>query len=228
MGLFAATADDELHQLVAEVARMGGLAQSQVADAVQCVARRDVELARAVVLRDGRIDDAQREVERRAVALIAARRHPAPDLRRILSSLKLAASLERSGDLARNIAKRAQVIAASEPITEMIRPIERMGQLVVARLDEALDAYARREVARAMGVWSRDSEVDELYNSIFRELLTYMMGDPRTITPCTHLLFVAKNLERIGDHATTIAEFVQYEVTGAEPPAERPKGLAAG
>ncbi len=228
MGLFAnRTADDELQQLVAEVARMGGMAESQVADAVQSIARRDVTLAHAVTRGDDRIDDAQREIERRAVALIAARRHSAHDLRRIVSSLKLAAGLERTGDLARNIAKRAQVIAGSEPMPPLVRSIERMGLLVVERMKEALDAYATRELDRAMSVWARDEEVDEHYNSIFRELLTYMMADQRTITPCTHLLFVAKNLERIGDHATGIAEIVHYEETGAEPPADRPKAVYA-
>lgn len=227
MNLFAARADDELSQLASEAARMGGLAERQVADAVLATARRDLSLARAVAARDGPIDDAQREIDRRAVFLIASRRLPPEALRQVLASMKLAASLERTGDLARNIARRAEVIAASAPMTPLIRPLERMGQLVVGRLSEALDAYARQDVDRAMRVWSRDQEVDELYNAIFRELLTFMTADAATITPCTHLLFVAKNLERIGDHATTVAELAAYQATGFETAHDRPKGLLA-
>jgi len=228
MGLFASRQpDDDLRRLVAEVARMGGMAESQTDDAVQCVARRDIGLALAVVGRDGRIDDAQRDIERRAVALIAARRQPPADLRRIVAAMKLAVSIERTGDLARNIARRAVVISEAEPMTALTRSVERMGDMVVERMHEALDAYAVQDLGRAMAVWSRDQEVDEHYNSLFRELLGHMVADQRTVTPCTHLLFVAKNLERIGDHATTIAELVHYELTGAEPAADRPMGVYA-
>ena len=132
-------------------------------------------------------------------------------------------NLERCGDLAKNIAKRALVVAESEPITPLTRSIQRMGELVTARLKDVLDAFAARDIDRAKAVWQRDQEVDEHYDSIFRELLTYMMGDPRTIASCAHLLFVAKNLERIGDHATNIAEIIMYEVTGEQLTDPRPK-----
>ncbi|MBA3050956.1 MAG: phosphate signaling complex protein PhoU [Alphaproteobacteria bacterium] len=214
---------DELNQLTAEVARMGGLAEAQVADAVDSVARRDVALARAVVERDARLDAMQRDIERKAIRLIALRQPVASDLRRALSSMKLAMDLERTGDLAKNIAKRGLILAEGEPLQPLTRSIERMGKLVSMRLRDVLDAYAAAEVDRAVAVWNTDDEVDEHYNALFRELLTYMMGDPRTITAGTHLLFMAKNLERIGDHATNIAETIYYEITGQEFTGERPR-----
>jgi len=214
---------DELNQLTAEVARMGGLAEAQVADAVASVARRDVELAQAVVERDARLDALHREIERKAIRLIALRQPVATDLRRVLGAMKLATDLERTGDLAKNIAKRAVILAESEPMQPLTRSIERMGKLVSTRLRDVLDAYAAVELDPAIAVWNTDDEVDEHYNSLFRELLTYMMGDPRTIGACTHLLFMAKNLERIGDHATNIAETIHYEITGLEFTGERPR-----
>ncbi|MDP1912464.1 phosphate signaling complex protein PhoU [Brevundimonas sp.] len=214
---------DELNQLTAEVARMGGLAEAQVADAVDSVARRDVALARAVVDRDARLDAMHRDIERKAIRLIALRQPVASDLRRTLASMKLAVDLERTGDLAKNIAKRGLILAEGEPMQPLTRSIERMGKLVSMRLRDVLDAYAAAEIDRAIAVWNTDDEVDEHYNALFRELLTYMMGDPRTITAGTHLLFMAKNLERIGDHATNIAETIYYEITGQEFAGERPR-----
>lgn len=214
---------DELNQLTAEVARMGGLAEAQVADAVDSVARRDVALARAVVDRDARLDAMHRDIERKAIRLIALRQPVASDLRRTLASMKLAMDLERTGDLAKNIAKRGLILAEGEPMQPLTRSIERMGKLVSMRLRDVLDAYAAAEIDRAIAVWNTDDEVDEHYNALFRELLTYMMGDPRTITAGTHLLFMAKNLERIGDHATNIAETIYYEITGQEFMGERPR-----
>ena len=214
---------DELNQLTAEVARMGGMAEAQVADAVESVARRDVALARAVVERDTRLDSMHRDIERKAIRLIALRQPVASDLRRTLASMKLAVDLERTGDLAKNIAKRGLILAEGEPMPPLTRSIERMGKLVSMRLRDVLDAYAAAEVDRAIAVWNTDDEVDEHYNALFRELLTYMMGDPRTISACTHLLFMAKNLERIGDHATNIAETIHYEITGDEMIGERPR-----
>ena len=214
---------DELNQLTAEVARMGGLAEAQVADAVDSVARRDVALARAVVERDARLDAMHRDIERKAIRLIALRQPVASDLRRTLASMKLAVDLERTGDLAKNIAKRGLILAEGEPMQPLTRSIERMGKLVSMRLRDVLDAYAAAEIDRAIAVWNTDDEVDEHYNALFRELLTYMMGDPRTITAGTHLLFMAKNLERIGDHATNIAETIYYEITGQEFAGERPR-----
>jgi phosphate transport system protein len=215
--------EEELNTLSAECARMGGLTESQVADAITAVVKRNQELAGAVVGRDDRLDIAEREIERRAIRLIALRQPLADDLRRTVAAMKIANNLERCGDLAKNIAKRTLVIIESDPMTPLTRSIDRMGKLVVQRLTAVLDAYARSDLERALAVWSQDEDVDEHYNSLFRELLTYMMGDPRTITACAHMLFVAKNLERIGDHATNIAEIVHYEITGEEMISARPK-----
>lgn len=218
---------EELNQLKAEVARLGGLAEAQLSDAIDAVANRDVALAQTVVGRDERLDALQREIERKAIKMIALRQPMAQDLRRTVGALKMSLTLERAGDYAKNIAKRALVIAEAEPITPMTRSIERMGRLVAARLKEALDAYTAGEPDRAMKVWASDEEVDEHYNSLFRELLTYMMSDPRTIASCAHLLFIGKNLERIGDYATNIAEIIHYEVTGEEIIGDRPKWSSA-
>ncbi|HLZ74996.1 phosphate signaling complex protein PhoU [Phenylobacterium sp.] len=220
--------EDELNSLAAECVRMGGLCEAQVADAVQGVVKRNQELASSVVVRDDKLDEAERDIERKTIRLIALRQPVADDLRRAVAAMKVAGNLERCGDLAKNIAKRTLVIIESDPLTPLTRSIERMGKLVLGRLSSVLDAYSRSDLERALAVWSQDDEVDEHYNSLFRELLTYMMGDPRTITACAHMLFVAKNLERIGDHATNIAEIVHYEITGAEMTGGRPKtdGLA--
>ncbi len=214
---------EELDQLKAEVARMGGLAEAQVGDAIEAVSQRDVPLAEAVVGRDHRLDQLDNEIERKAIRMIALRQPVAQDLRRTVGALKMASILERTGDYAKNIAKRALVIAEAEPITPLTRSIERMGRLVSERLKDSLDSYTSGELDQAMAVWQNDEEVDEHYNSLFRELLTYMIGDPRTINSCAHLLFVAKNLERIGDYATNIAEIVHYEMTGEEIVGDRPK-----
>jgi len=216
--------EDELNTLGAACARLGGLAESQLGDAVDAVVRRDPALATKVLQQDDRLDEIEADVEQKAIRLIALRQHMANDLRKTMAAMKIASNLERCGDLAKNIAKRTLVLSEIEPMPALNRSIERMGRLVEARLKEVLDAYISSDAERAMEVWRRDEEVDEHYNSLFRELLTYMMGDPRTITPCAHLLFVAKNLERIGDHATNIAEIVHYEITGEQvSPAERPR-----
>jgi phosphate transport system protein len=215
--------DEELNHLAADVARMGGLAEAEVSDALDTVTHRDLSLVQSVIERDLKLDALNGEIERRSIRLIALRQPVAQDLRRTVAAMKIASNLERIGDLAKNIAKRGVVLAESEPITPLTRSIERMGRLVASRLKEVLDAYTSNELERAIDVWSRDDEIDEHYDSLFRELLTYMMGDPRTITACAHLLFIAKNLERIGDHATNIAEIVHYEISGEELPTERPK-----
>ena len=220
--------DEELNHLAAEVARMGGLAEAEMTEALDTVIRRDASLAQSVIERDLKLDALNIEIERKSIRLIALRQPVAQDLRRAVAAMKIASNLERCGDLAKNIAKRGVVLAESEPITPLTRSIERMGKLVSSRLKDVLDAYTSGEVERAIAVWSQDDEVDEHYNSLFRELLTYMMGDPRTITACAHLLFIAKNLERVGDHATNIAELVHYELTGEELPEERPKGDGLG
>ena len=215
--------EEELNQLTAEVVRMGGLAEAQVNDSIQAFARRDVALAQSVISRDGKLDGLEADIERAAIRMIALRQPMANDLRRTMSAMKIAMNLERCGDLAKNIGKRTLILAEAEPAGPVTRSIERMGKLVASRLKEVIDAYTASDVDRAVSVWARDTEVDEHYESLFRELLTYMMGDPRTITAGAHLLFVAKNLERIGDHATNIAEIVHFEITGQEILSERPK-----
>ncbi len=218
------TYGDELDQLAAEVVLMGGIAESQVADAVEAVARRDVALAQSVVQRDMKLDELEKDVERKCIRMIALRQPMAEDLRKTVAAMKLANSLERIGDLAKNISKRSIVIAEAEPMSVLTRSIERMGKLVSSRLRDVLDAYKGGKKDLAQSVWASDTEVDEHYNAMFRELLTYMMSDPRTISSCTHLLFMAKNLERIGDHATNMAEHIHFELTGEDYVEDRPKG----
>jgi phosphate transport system protein len=220
--------DAELDALTAELSRMGGLAEAEVADAIRAIARRDLALAKTVIGRDARLDALEADIEQKAIRLIALRQPVADDLRRTVAAIKISSNLERCGDLAKNIAKRTLVIAESEPVAPLTSSIERMGELVSMRLKEVLDALASREVDRAIAVWNEDHEIDEHYEAIFRELLTYMMGDPRMITACAHLLFVAKNLERIGDHATNIAEVLHYEITGVPLTEERPKAGGHG
>ncbi|MDP1630885.1 MAG: phosphate signaling complex protein PhoU [Caulobacter sp.] len=215
--------EEELNQLAAEVVRMGGLAEAQVNDAIHAFARRDVTQAQAVIARDKKLDGLEVDIERAAIRLIALRQPMANDLRRAMAAMKIAMNLERCGDLAKNIGKRTLILVEAEPAGPVTRSIERMGRLVASRLKEVLDAYIANDVDRAVAVWASDTEVDEHYESLFRELLTYMMGDPRTITAGAHLLFVAKNLERIGDHATNIAEIVHFEITGQEIVSDRPK-----
>jgi phosphate transport system protein len=214
---------EELRQLKAEVALMGGLVEQQVADSIRAVASRDVGLAQAVVGRDQKLDQMQLDIEKKAIRMIALRQPVAQDLRRTVAAMKMAWNLERTGDQAKNIAKRALIIAEAEPVTPLTRSVERMGKLVIARLKDVLDAYNDLDLERALAVWQKDQEVDEHYNSLFRELLTYMMSDPRMIGACAQLLFVAKNLERIGDHATNVAEMIHYEVTGEEILGDRPR-----
>jgi phosphate transport system protein len=214
--------DADLAELSAEVARLGALASTEVADAVKALGDRNGQLALEVVERDRNLDALQLEIEEKSVRLVALRQPVAIDLRRAMAAMKMAANLERCGDLAKNIAKRALAVGDTELPAPLMRPIERMGRLVLGRLETALTAYAEDDLVRATEVWTRDREVDEAYESVFRELLTYMMGDARLIAACSHLLFVAKNLERIGDHATNIAEIVHYAMTGDQLTA-RPK-----
>ena len=216
--------EDELNTLMADCARMGGLAESQVADSLDAIVKRDPELAHRVIALDEKLDVLEADIERKAIRLIALRQPMANDLRRTVAAMKIATNLERCGDLAKNIAKRTMILVEAEPMTPLTRSIERMGRLVQGRLKQVLDAYTGSNDQLAISVWESDDEVDEHYNSLFRELLTYMMGDPRTITACAHLLFVAKNMERIGDHATNIAEIIHYEITGNEMiSSDRPK-----
>ena len=213
---------DQLDALAASVARMGGLAEAQLADAIDAIARRDTALAESVIGGDRRVDELQQQIEDQAVKLLALRQPMAVDLRETLAALKSASELERIGDLAKNIAKRAIVLNREPPI-RLTLSLARMGGQALSQLKLVLDSYSDRDAEAAEAVWHQDGEIDEMYNSLFRELLTYMMEDPRTIGLCTHLLFVAKNIERTGDHATNIAEVVYQMVTGGHLNTDRPK-----
>jgi phosphate transport system protein len=216
---------EELDAITQEVARMGGLAETAVNDALAAVARRDSDLAQTVIQRDPKIDAAQREVEKRAIKLFALRQPMASDLRVVLTAWRIASELERVGDLAKNIAKRAIILNQDEPI-QLTRSVERMGKIAAAHLQQVLDAYANKDVQAAINVWNSDDNIDAHYNSLFRELLTYMIEDPRMISSCAHLLFIAKNLERVGDHGTNIAEYIHFLVTGEEIATQRPRAEA--
>ncbi|HSZ74043.1 MAG TPA: phosphate signaling complex protein PhoU [Rhizomicrobium sp.] len=213
---------EQLESLATSVAQMGGLAEAELADAVDAIGRRDTGLAESVIANDKRIDQLQYLIEDQALKLLALRQPMAVDLRETLAAIKIASELERIGDLAKNIAKRAIVLNREPPI-RLTQSLVRMGRQVLSQLKMVLDSYSHRDAEGAAAVWKRDGEIDEIYNSLFRELLTYMMEDPRTIGLCAHLLFVAKNIERAGDHATNVAETVYHMVSGGHLGAERPK-----
>ena len=216
--------DVDLQDLSRMVAEMGGLAEKQIADSIDALAKRDSERAERVIGADTAIDGLQREIEERSVQTIARRQPMAVDLREIVSALRIANDLERIGDLAKNIAKRVMPITADFHPQKLIRGVEHMGALVLTQLKQVLDSYASHDVEKAMLVWNGDEEIDAMCTSLFRELLTYMMEDPRHITFCIHLMFSAKNIERMGDHATNIAETVYFMVQGRAITDERPKG----
>jgi phosphate transport system protein len=213
---------EALDDLTSAVARMGGIVETQVNDALTAIGRRDTALAQSVIERDLRSDEAHRSIEKQATRLLALRQPMANDLREVLAAFKMAGELERVGDLAKSVSKRTLVLNRNEPV-ELARTIERMGRIASELLNQVLDAYSRRDVQAALAVWRRDEELDSHYNSLFRELLTYMMEDVRNITSCTHLLFVAKNIERIGDHCTNVAEIVHFLITGEDIGRDRPK-----
>jgi phosphate transport system protein len=216
--------DADLQDLNKYVAQMGGLAEKAIADSVDALVRLDTTLAEHVVLVDRSIDALQREIEEKAILTIARRQPMAIDLREIVSALRVSNDLERIGDLAKNIAKRVAELDGEFRPQKLIRGLEHMAALALAQLKQVLDAYAGRELAKALDVWRRDKEVDAMCTSLFRELLTYMMEDPRNITFCIHLMFSAKNIERMGDHTTNIAETVHYMIEGRTITDERPKG----
>ena len=216
--------DADLEELSRMVAEMGGLAEKEIADSITALARRDLDLAQRVIALDPSVDALQRAIEEKAILTIARRQPMAVDLREIVGSLRVSNDLERIGDHAKNIAKRVLALDADIAFSQVVRGVEEMTKLVLAQVKQVLDAYASRDVAKALEVWRRDEEVDAVNNSLFRELLTYMMEDPRNITSCTHLLFCTQNIERMGDHATNIAETVHYMVEGRPLAEERPKG----
>ena len=214
--------DEDLRHLTNLVLQMGGLVESQVAAAIQAMTDRESDAARKIIADDTLIDDLETDVERQVIKLLALRQPMAIDLRGILGALRVAAELERMGDLAKNIAKRSIALAQTREI-ESVWAIPSMATLVKSMIKEVLDAYVENDLEKAEHVWKTDQDVDETYNGLFRQLLTYMMEDPRNITACTHLLFVAKNLERIADHATNVAEIITFRQTGKRLPGARPK-----
>jgi phosphate transport system protein len=218
--------DADLSKLTQRVAEMGGFAQKQITDAMDALARRDAVLAHQVVANDAIVDDLQRQIEEKAVETIALRQPMAFDLRALVAMLRISNDLERIGDLAKNIGKRTIAMGNDHSQRKLMRGLRHMGTLVVAQLAAVLDSFVDRSPLKALRVWQSDKEVDSLYVS-FRELLTYTMEDPGSISMCVHLLFCAKNIERMGDHATNIAEAVHYMVEGRAIAGERPKGDAS-
>ncbi|HEX8535551.1 MAG TPA: phosphate signaling complex protein PhoU [Allosphingosinicella sp.] len=214
--------DEDLDQLRGLIAEMGGRAEEAIAQSMQALVRRDTEAARQVVEADKRIDLLEAEIERQAVQIIALRAPMADDLRDVVAALKIAGVVERIGDYAKNIAKRVHVIEQS-PNIEPLSLLPEMGRIAGEMVHNVLDAFAARDPEKAVAVCERDRALDDFYNSIFRTLLTFMMEDTHNITPATHLLFIAKNLERIGDHATNVAEMVYFAATGGHL-AERTRG----
>ncbi|MEJ8570957.1 phosphate signaling complex protein PhoU [Microbaculum marinum] len=215
--------DDELKALAIMITRMGGHAEKVLTDATQALNRHDEELAMRTINADEEIDRLEHEIEELAILMIAKRQPMAADLREVIAAIKISSDLERIGDLAKNIAKRAVAIQSETGAVKAALGIDRMSRIASRQLKDVLDSYTQRDVDKAMDVWHRDSELDAMYTSIFRELLTYMMEDTRNITFSTHLLFAAKNIERIGDHATNIAETIYYLSTGAPLREARPK-----
>ena len=216
--------DEELKYLSKRIAAMGGHAERMVEQAIQALVNADPGLAQKVIRDDIVLDEGQREIDDKAIVIIAKRQPMATDLREIVGAIRISADLERIGDLGKNVAKRVVSVIDGRQPTSLFRGLEALADLALTQLKEVLDVYASRSVDRIGFVRDRDDQIDAMYTSLFRELLTYMMEDPRNITPCTHLLFCAKNIERIGDHATNIAETIYYIVTGDQLPAERPKG----
>ena len=215
--------DAELQDLRRHISEMGGIAEKMLVDSITALVRRDTTLAQAVIASDTRLDVLQREVEEQAILMIARRQPLAVDLRETISAIRVSGDVERIGDLAKNIAKRVLAIASQFQPQKIVLGVQHMSDLVLGQLKDVLDAYTQQDAETALDVWRRDGAIDALYTSLFRELLTYMMEDPRNISFCTHLLFCAKNIERIGDHTTNIAETIHYLVIGEPIVAERPK-----
>ncbi|MDQ2803004.1 MAG: phosphate signaling complex protein PhoU [Pseudomonadota bacterium] len=218
--------DQELVRLRELIIQMGGIVESQVALAAEAIMSRDITAATRAVEQDPQVDALERQAEQFVIRTLALRQPMADDLRRVVAALKITGDLERVGDYAANVAKRSMVLAQySLPLS--LGGLAHMARLVQESLKLVVDAVGEEDAEKAAHVWRSDLAVDDLYTAIFRELITYMMEDPRNITPCTHLLFIAKNLERIGDHATNIAETVYYAATGESLPDVRPKGDAS-
>jgi phosphate transport system protein len=216
--------DADLQEITRKVAEMGGMAERQIADATRALVERDTDLAEQVIGTDPAIDAMQHEIEEKAILTIARRQPMAVDLREIIGAMRVCNDLERIGDHAKHIGKRVVALDLDLHPQRLIRGVDHMASLVSTQLKQVLDAYASHDLATALVVWNGDEEVDALCVSLFRELLTYMMEDPRNITFCMHLMFCAKDIERIGDHATNIAETVYYMIEGRPITDQRPKG----
>jgi phosphate transport system protein len=215
--------DQELRRLRDMLTQMGGIVESQVGLAVEAIMERDADAATKAVEDDLKVDALERDVEQFVIRLLALRQPMAGDLRQIVAALKITGDLERIGDYAANVAKRS-IVLAQFTLPYSLAGLAHMARLVQAQLKSIIDALGNNDPDKALHVWQSDQAIDELYNALFRELITYMMEDPRNITPCTHLLFIARNLERIGDHATNVAETVYYAVKGEVLKESRPKG----
>jgi phosphate transport system protein len=215
--------DQELKRLRGMITEMGGIVESQVALAAEAIMHRDAAAATRAVEEDPKVDALEREVEGFVIRLLALRQPVAGDLRLIVAALKITGDLERIGDYAANVAKRS-IVLAEFSLPYSLAGLAHMARLVQQQLKSIIDAFGDSDADKAMEVWRSDQVVDDIYNALFRELITYMMEDPRNITPCTHLLFIAKNLERIGDHATNVAETLYYSIKGESLPDARPKG----
>ena len=206
--------DQELHELTHLVSEMGARAEHQIRDSIGALVKRDENLANRVLAADDAIDELQHRIEAMTIHMIGKRQPMASDLRDIVGALRISIDLERIGDFAKNIAKRVKALSNDSYPNYLMKRLEQMANLALAQLKEVLDSYSQHDISKAVVVWKRDEEIDTMYTSLFRELLTYMMEEPRNITFSTHMLFCAKNIERIGDHATNIAETVHYTVCG--------------
>ena len=215
--------DTDLRQLAGKIAEMGRLDAEQISDAIEALIKRDAALAKQVIAQDDRVDGLQREIEEKAIATIARRQPMAIDLREIVGALRISNDLERVGDLAKNIAKRVALLTGEHRVNEVVLQLRHMADLARDRLTRVLQGYEHRDDAAAVDIWRKDQEIDALNTGLFRELLTFMMEDPRSITFCTHMLFCAKNIERMGDHVTNIAETIYYVLEGRQITEQRPK-----
>lgn len=219
----ASAFDRDLETIQAQIMKMGGLVEAAINDSARSLENRDEELATKVRENDKAIDGLEEMINEETARVIATRAPTASDLRLILSVTKISGNLERIGDYAKNIGKRTTVLSQIPPVNDSAAALRRMAREVEEMLEDALDAYVQRDVELAKHVIERDREVDQMYNALFREFLTFMLEDARNITPCMHLHFIAKNIERMGDHVTSIAEQVIYLVTGERPDEDRPK-----
>ena len=215
--------DQDLAQIEALILEMGGMVENQIMLAIKALISRDEELAKSVRAADKAIDAVEVQVDELALRILALRQPMARDLRAVVCAMKVSSNLERIGDYAKNIAKRTVTLKDTTSVGSSEKTLKRMGELVQRMIQDALNAYVAKDLAMVDELIARDEEVDHMHNTLFRELLTYMMEDPRHITSCMHLLFIAKNIERMGDHTTAVAEQIHYVVTGEMPEEDRPK-----